>query len=132
MQRHRDGEQGEPRDPRREPDRVDPRPGRGQQRAEEVNVERSGDGHPQPGGGQPDHVSEGVVSVLQEDADPREGLRGGDGSARECAGDGDGQNDGHGRHGDEGQHEGGGYLCVLCMSRSFLEMSSVHEGDASW
>ena len=43
---------------------------RGQQRAEEMNAERSGDEHPQPGGGRPDHVGEGAVGVLQEDVDP--------------------------------------------------------------
>ena len=53
----------------REPDRVDPRPGCGGQRAEEVNAERSGDGHSQPGG-RPGHVGEGAVGVLQEVADP--------------------------------------------------------------
>ena len=53
----------------REPDRVDPRPGCGRQRVEEMNAERSGDRHPQPGG-RPDHVGEGAVDVLQEDVDP--------------------------------------------------------------
>ena len=83
--------------------------GTGSNELKKMNAEQSGDRHPQPGGRRPDHVGEGAVGVLQEDADPREGpLDGGDGPARERAGDDDGQDYGHGPYGGEGQQDSGG------------------------
>ena len=62
------GEQDESWDSLRVSDCVDPRSGHEWQCAEKGNAERSGDGHPQPGGRSVD-VGEGAVGMLQEDAE---------------------------------------------------------------